>query len=68
MFAFIADTSYFQFKDDNLFNRSRGNYRGQGYGEEITAVKAEALEISLIMQQGEATSPIFVKGKPKRVQ
>ena len=28
--------------------------------EEITAVKVEALEISLIMQQGEATSLIFV--------
>ena len=68
VFAFIADTSYFQFKGDNLFNRSRGNYRGQGYSEEITAVKVEALEISLIMQQGEATSPFFVNGKPKRVQ
>ena len=50
--ASSADTSNPQFKGDNSFNRGRGNYRGRGYGSEITTVKVEALEISLITQQG----------------
>ena len=47
-------------------NRCCGNYRGQGYGRGNNPVKVEALEISFIMQQGEATSLTFVRSRDKR--